>query len=151
MHRTAVSRTWFPHHAVAIALFAASACAALAAQQKAVEAARSATYQMPPQDVYQETYALLSGSYAIAKESESRGYIETEWKEDADLDGQPTRTRVTAEVLGEDRVRVVLRVTVEIKVGDEWKPDQTTALGVEDDLYVTLHQRLQQRGPQAAA
>jgi len=124
-----------------------SGCAALAAQQKAVDDARAASYQLPPKEVYAETYAMLSAAYSIARESEQRGFIETEWKESTDYDDAPTRTRVSAEVLGEDHVRVVLRVTVERKQGENWVPEADAGGGIEDDLYVDLNKRLKQRQP----
>lgn len=131
-----------------MAMAITSGCAAMAAQQKAVDTARAATYQVSPGDAYTETYALLSSSYAIAKESERRGFIETDWKEDADYEGIPTRTKVTAEVLGEGQIRIVMRATVERKVAGSWAAEPDDASSIEDELYVTLHNRMKSRPPQ---
>jgi curved DNA-binding protein CbpA len=117
----------------------AGGCAAMAEQARKTDEARNACYQINPGDLYQETFALLSAAYPIQSDSESRGYIETGW-------GQPQwaieQSRVTAQVT---HTGTCTRVSMTA----ESKDSQTQAVerdqGVEDQLYLDLQKRVQQR------
>jgi hypothetical protein len=137
---------------IVVCAFLVTSCAAMQKRQQAIQAARNACYQQDPGTVYQETFAVLAGQYSIARESERRGFVETDWKEDADEYGTSRKTRVTAEITGDSCVRVALRLEGEALNAQtgEWGP-YTNARSAEDELYLTIHQRIMQHPAGGAA
>lgn len=96
---------------VAVVLMSVSGCfaemrAARIDRERRIESARSATYRLPRKQVWSALYSLVAEGYQITRESESRGYLETEWRQD-DAD---RKSKVEAETVGEDIIRVVIRV-----------------------------------------
>jgi hypothetical protein len=126
------------------ALGAGAGCAAMAAHASAVDEARNACYQLHPGELYQETFALLSASYPIARESESRGYLETGWGQ---YQGAIDQSRVTANVTYTGQCS---RVSLQADAMDA----QTQAVSrdemTENNLYLELHRRVQQRATAGA-
>ena len=102
-------------------------------------------YQQDPGIVYQETYAVITATYRILRESESRGFIETGWADVTDNLGTQWKQRVNVEVTRGACVRVVLRMD-----GRSLNPSTskwTTATdmrGAEDNLYLQIHRRVGQ-------
>lgn len=73
--------------------------------------ARNAKYDQRYKDVYSAVYSVTSGKYKFARESESRGFIETEWERTSSSLSQ-SRKHITAEIIGrESPYRVTMRVT----------------------------------------
>jgi hypothetical protein len=126
-----------------------------AERQQAITEAQDACYTLSPSEGYQELYAFLSANYPIARESERRGFIETEWKEDRVWGLTKIRTRISAEVVGERCIRFAIRGTTETfdpKAG-RWNASGDSS---SDDAYLSLHARLlkysqQPKGTQPAA
>ena len=76
-----------------------SSCAAIQARQKSIQDARSACSQLNPGDVYQEAFGVIASSFPIARESERRGFIETEFTNTTDAFGTQQQKRVNVEVM----------------------------------------------------
>lgn len=118
-------------------------CAGIAAHQRRIEKARSACYRQPPATVYREVYGVLAADHKITRESERRGYVETDWAERSDFQGR-WKQKVNAEVLDGDCTRVVFRV--EAQVWDEEASDWVGASDVratENNLYLAVYDRVQ--------
>jgi uncharacterized lipoprotein len=129
-----------------VALAGLSGCAAMAAHQKKIDTARSACYQLPEPEVYKELYSVVAAEYKITRESESRGFIETDWKEET-IGDTTYRRKAEAEVVGGSCVRVVIKLTgeeVDTKTGASGTYD---ARADEDNLYLAVNERLAQRAP----
>ncbi len=111
--------------------------------------ARSATYNLPKNRVWAALYALVLADYEIKRESETRGYIETDWRDDSDM----RKSQLEAEVVGDDTIRVVIKVQTQARSRKfDWsqmKDVITEWSGVhrwtekEDELYVKLWEQLQ--------
>ena len=114
-----------------------------------VRRARSATYNLPKKRVWAPLYALVVADYEIKRESESRGYIETDWRDDSDM----RKSQLNAEVVGDDTIRVVIKVQTQERSRkfdwDQMKKVITAWTEVhrwtekEDELYVKLWEALQ--------
>ena len=73
--------------------------------------ARYANYDKKYKDVYSAVYGVVASRYSIARESESRGFIETEW-ERSSTSLRQSRKRITAEIIGrEPPYRVTIQAT----------------------------------------
>lgn len=121
--------------------------------RRKIETARSATYKLPRNQVWSALYSLVVEGYEIARERESRGYLETSWKQDRD----DVRSKVDAEVVGEETSRVVIKVVKQGRSRSSRYDPQTfkTVHGPwsdwsdvgrwekkEDELYVKLWEAL---------
>lgn len=130
----------------ALACFAllVSSCAAIQARQKSIQDARSACYQLNPGDVYQEVFGVIASGFKIARESERRGFIETEFTTTTDSFGTQQQKRVNVEVMPGACVRVALRVEgLQFDTAtNQWVP--TNMRDTEDNLYLQIHQRVSQ-------
>jgi len=111
--------------------------------------ARSATYNLPKKRVWAALYALVVADYEIKRESESRGYIETDWRDDSDM----RKSQLEAELVGDDTIRVVIKVQTQARsrkfdwnqmknVITEWSEVHRWT-EKEDELYVKLWEQLQ--------
>lgn len=115
--------------------------------------ARSATYSLPRNQVWSALYSAVAEGCSITRESESRGYLETSWKQEH----SDRRWKVNAEVVGEGPVRIVIKVQMEkrsrpstynAKTGlieyGEWSGWSAGANWTkkEDELYVKVWEAL---------
>ncbi len=71
--------------------------------------ARATTYSLPRNQVWSALYSAIAEECNITRESESRGYLETAWKQES----SSMRWKVDAEVVGEGAVRIVIKVLTE--------------------------------------
>ena len=125
-----------------------------AAHAEAVRKARAACYELEPALIYAEVYAVVRDGYTIERESERRGFMETGWSESGpDFAGAKRRTKVSAELVGDKCVRVVVNANAEsmAKGATTWT---SAAAPDTDSLVLKIDERLRQRlpaKPEAAA
>jgi uncharacterized lipoprotein len=116
-------------------------------QQYKTDIARNATYLQPYEEIYTAVYSVISASiYKIARESESRGYIETEWIESSS-EKSSSRRRILAEIIGRAApYRVTVNAERENKTlqeNGEWsKITVTRDRGEEDRYLVQIYEAL---------
>ncbi len=108
-------------------------------RQAAIREARGACYQLAGSEVYQEAYAIIAGKYSIARESERRGFIETEWVDYEDYNGNVYSERASIEVL-ENRNCTRLVIKSETESQGQVSPNVDAA----DNLYLEIHPRIAQ-------
>lgn len=118
-----------------------------AAYAEAVRKARAACYEMEPAAVYAEVYAVVRDGYTIERESERRGFIESGWAESGpDFAGVKRRTKVSAELVGDKCIRVVVNASAEAmaKGTTTWTSASPPST---DDLVLKIDERIRQRLP----
>ena len=107
--------------------------------------ARYANYDNKYKDVYAAVYGVVASRYSIARESESRGFIETEWERSSSSLRQ-SRKRITAEIIGrEPPYRVTIQATRKSrsKKTDGWSRWTTKRdFRTEDRLLVQVFELL---------
>ena len=127
------------------------------AYEDTVNMAKSIRYRCSNKEVWSALYSVIAQEFPITKESETRGYIETDWKLiPAD---EPKNVRVIAEILGDSLFRVIIRCPCRIKkveivrIGDslrvhtskDWS-DVEDNRDWADKLYYRLYDRLKMYG-----
>lgn len=110
--------------------------------------ARNARYNQKYQEIYSAVYSVISSKYDIARESESRGFIETEWERTSSSLSQ-LRKHITAEIIGrESPYRVTMRVTrrSRSKRTDGWSTWKTRRdITTENALLIQVYELLNGR------
>ncbi len=150
--RMSILKNFIPLFLVIIASSTLTNCAAYQSMVRQSEIrkhktyiARNARYNQKYQEIYSAVYSVISGKYNIARESESRGFIETEW-ERASSSLSQSRKRVTAEIIGrESPYRMTMRVTrrSRSKRTDGWSPWTTKRdIRTENRLLIEIYELL---------
>jgi len=110
--------------------------------------AKNASYSQPYEDVYGAMYSVISAKYNIARESESRGYIETDIKE-VNKSTYETREKITGEIIGRNppyRVSFICDKEKRTRKEEgglwtEWKKP-TRDIKKENKLKIEVYERL---------
>ncbi|MDD5531004.1 MAG: hypothetical protein PHX21_13385 [bacterium] len=124
------------------------------ARQKQYQAdvykAKSIRYRCSHKEIWSAVYSIIAEKFQIVKESESRGYIESDWKTNDDwsnsLAGSHSREKVTADVLGDSIYRVTFRCPCQYKPKDGNWEDKDDDEQLADKFYSSLYDRLKVYG-----
>ena len=130
--------------------FLATGCAAMQARQQRIQAARGACYKVDPGTVYQETFSVVASQYQIARESERRGFIETEFLTTTDAYGTQQSKKVHVEVIAGACTRMALRVEGLQLNTQTNQYDPVNMTNEEDELYLQIHARVNQASAASA-
>lgn len=119
--------------------------------------ARSIRYRCDYQEVWNAIFSIVAENYSIMRESESKGYIETDWKVSESW-GYRHRRKVNVEVLGDSLYRVVIRCSHQSEKGEliegkileyeyqgDWR-DEDDDKKTADKFYYELYDRLKNYG-----
>lgn len=122
-------------------------------RQAAVSEAKAACYPEPAVDVYNAVFSVVASHHSVARESESRGFIETEWRTDTGTgSSDQIRVRFSVDIVGESCSRVVLKSERQLMPEGEsdWQ-DAGRNVREEDDLYLEIHARISGGASQEAS
>ena len=118
--------------------------------------ARTIRYRCSYTEVWNALYSMIAEHFPIARESESRGYIESDWKIVENYNYR-NRTKIKAEILGDSLFRVVIRCPCQREKGEkvkgkyeykytgDWK-DIEDDKKMADKFYYWLYDRLKVYG-----